>query len=154
MEDSKRRAYIKKQAAAKKNKKGAYPLRRQARPICPLKENQLRRWTIHLRSQRWQGQLLVRPPTPASCPLSQGLMTDEVPITKKPPVLLCEDSQYALKQISSIIKDEDYEDLGNHAMEAMGEMYLFNLTQVCTRPLCFIHPLCTLYFSNTCFLLL
>ena len=40
---------------------------------------------------------------------------------RNPPVLLHEDSQYAFKQISSIIKDEDYEDLGNHATEAMGD---------------------------------
>ena len=54
-------------------------------------------------------------------------MIGEVPITKKPPVLLHKDSQYALKQISSIIKDKDYEDLGNHATKAMGEMGFFSL---------------------------
>ena len=34
--------------------------------------------------------------------------------------------------MSSIIKDDDYEDLGNHAIGAMGETGLFNLAQVCS----------------------
>jgi len=49
---------------------------------------------------------------------------------EKPPVLLCEDSKYALEQISSIISSEDYEDLGNHSTKAIGEMSLFAITQV------------------------
>lgn len=36
------------------------------------------------------------------------LMKGQVPLTEERPVLLCEDSSYALKQISSIIKDDDY----------------------------------------------
>ena len=47
-------------------------------------------------------------------------MMGQGPITKKHPVLLREDSRYALKQLSSIIKDDDYEDLGNHTTKAMG----------------------------------
>ena len=35
--------------------------------------------------------------------------------------------------LSSIIKDDDYEDLGNHATKAMGEMGLFGLAQVYDR---------------------
>ena len=46
----------------------------------------------------------------------KGLMKGANPITKKRLVLLHEDSGYALKQLSSIIKDDDYEDLGNHAI--------------------------------------
>ena len=42
-------------------------------------------------------------------------------------------------QISSIIKDEDYEDLGNHAAEAMGETSLFSLAQVYIHHFSFIH---------------
>lgn len=49
--------------------------------------------------------------------------------------LLREDSWYAVELLSSIIKDDDYENLGNHAIEAMGESGLFNLAQVCNRPL-------------------
>ena len=57
-------------------------------------------------------------------------MMGQGPITKKHPVLLREDSRYALKQLSSIIKDDDYEDLGNHATKVMGETGLFGLAQV------------------------
>ena len=46
---------------------------------------------------------------------------------KKPPVLLREDPKYALGKLSSIIGSEDYEDLGNHSTEAMGEMGLFSI---------------------------
>ena len=51
-------------------------------------------------------------------------------IPEKPPVLLLEDSKHALEQISSIIYAEDYEDLGNHSTEAMGESGLFAISQV------------------------
>ena len=61
----------------------------------------------------------------------KGLMTGTDPITEKRPVLLREDSRYTLKQLLSIIQDDDYEDLGNHATEAMRETGLFNLVQVC-----------------------
>ena len=63
-------------------------------------------------------------------------------IPEKLPVLLREDSKHALEQISSIISAEDYEDLGNHSMEAMGESGLFAITQV-TRPvtLMFVIPI-------------
>ena len=58
-------------------------------------------------------------------------MTGADPVTEKHPILLCEDSGYTLKQLSSIIQDNDYEDLGNHATKAMGEIGLFSLVQVC-----------------------
>ena len=48
---------------------------------------------------------------------------------EKPPVLLRKDSKYDLEQLSSIMSSEDYEDLGNHSTEAMGETGLF-----CSRP--------------------
>ncbi|XP_075671828.1 uncharacterized protein LOC142641308 [Castanea sativa] len=56
-------------------------------------------------------------------------MTNPDLVKEKPPVLLQEDPQYALRRIGSIITEEDYEDLGNHATEAMGETCLFSLTQ-------------------------
>ena len=58
-------------------------------------------------------------------------MTSHDPVTEKHPFLLREDSRYTLKQLPSIIKDDDYEDLGNHTSEAMGETGLFILPQVC-----------------------
>ena len=52
---------------------------------------------------------------------------------KKLPVLLCEDPKYALGKLSSIIGNEDYEDLGNHSIEAMGETGLLSIAQVRAR---------------------
>ena len=132
--------------------------RQRPRPTRPLKGSRSRRWTVHLRSPKWlRSQPLVRLLPPASCPLSQARGRDwwrgEEPVAKKPPILLREDSQYALKQISSIINDEDYEDLGNHATEAMRETGLFSFIQACIRPLFFIYSFC-LFFILTRFLFL
>ena len=55
----------------------------------------------------------------------KGLMKAPSTTQEKPPVLLREDSKPTLEQISSIISSEDYEDLGNHSTEAMGESGLF-----------------------------
>ena len=49
---------------------------------------------------------------------------------EKPPVLLCEDSKYVLEKLSFIITSDNYEDLSNHATEAIGEMGLFCIAQV------------------------
>jgi len=57
----------------------------------------------------------------------KGLMKGYVPVAEKPLVLLCEDSKYVLEQLSSIIMMDDYEDLSNHAIEAMGETGLFSI---------------------------
>ena len=71
--------------------------------------------------------------TPAKPEAGKGLMVPPPGSQKKPPVLLREDSKYALGKISSIIGSEDYEDLGNHSTEAMGETGLFNIAQVRIR---------------------
>ena len=60
----------------------------------------------------------------------KGFMKGPTPVAEKPPVLLREDSKYALYKLSSIITSYDYEDLSNHATEAMGETGLFNIAQV------------------------
>ena len=52
-------------------------------------------------------------------------MTGSVPSAEKPPILLREDSKYALEQFLSIITVDDYEDLSNHTTEAIGETGLF-----------------------------
>ena len=69
--------------------------------------------------------------------VSKGLMKGPSTGQEKLPVLLWEDSKHALEQISSIMSSEDYEDLGNHSKEAMGETGLFAITQV-TLPVFFI----------------
>ena len=68
--------------------------------------------------------------TPVGQGRGKGLMKGPCIVPEKPPVLLCEDSKYALEKFSSIISPDDYEDLGNHAMEAMGETGLFCIAQV------------------------
>ena len=60
----------------------------------------------------------------------KGVMTSQGPVNEKHPVLLREDLRYAIKQLLSIIKEDDYEDLSNHATEAIEETGLFNLAQV------------------------
>ena len=63
----------------------------------------------------------------------KGLMIPLPGSQKKPPVLLREDPKYALEKLSSINGSEDYEDLGNHSTEAMGETGLFSIVQVNVR---------------------
>ena len=70
------------------------------------------------------------PPEPSSGK-GKGPIKGPDLITEKWPVLLREDSGYALKHFSSIIKDDDYKDLGNLAIGAMGGTGLFSLAQVC-----------------------
>uniref|UniRef100_A0A7N2R5B2 Uncharacterized protein n=1 Tax=Quercus lobata TaxID=97700 RepID=A0A7N2R5B2_QUELO len=60
----------------------------------------------------------------------KGLMKAPSTNQEKPPFLLHEDSKYALEQLSFIITTEDYEDLGNHSTEAMGETGLFAIAQL------------------------
>ena len=68
--------------------------------------------------------------TPAKHGGGKGLMIPPPGSQKKPLVLLREDPKYALEKLSSIIGSEDYEDLGNHSMEPMGETGLFSIAQV------------------------
>ena len=68
--------------------------------------------------------------TPVKHGASKGLMITPPGSQKKPPILLREDPKYALEKLLSIITSEDYEDLGNHSTEAMGETGLFSITQV------------------------
>ncbi|XP_050268455.1 uncharacterized protein LOC126712941 [Quercus robur] len=67
--------------------------------------------------------------TPAKQGKGKGLMTAPDSKQERPPSLLRDDSKYALEKLSSIITAEDYEDLGNHSTEAMGETGLFAVAQ-------------------------
>ena len=71
--------------------------------------------------------------TPAKHGGGKGIMIPPLTSQKKPPILLREDLKYALGKLSSIIGSEDYEDLGNHSTEAMGETGLFSIAQVRAR---------------------
>ena len=72
----------------------------------------------------------VKTVTPAKHGSGKGLMKALSTSQEKPPPLLRDDSKYALEKLSSIITTEDYEDIGNHSMEAMGETGLFAIAQV------------------------
>ena len=87
--------------------------------------------------------------TPAKPRGGKGLMVPPPGSQKKLPVLLRENPKYALGKISSIIESEDYEDLGNHSTEAMGETGLFSIAQVRAR--CYIYIYIYIYiciFNN------
>ncbi|XP_075665687.1 uncharacterized protein LOC142635417 [Castanea sativa] len=133
MDDARRRAIIKQQAA--KKKKGGDASKMDLSQTAP-KRPSFERWDRHSKKQilvtglpAGQGSGMVKPPPKLGIGKGKGLMTNPDPVKEKPPVLLREDPQYALCRIGSIIADNDYEDLRNHATEAMGETCLFSLTQ-------------------------
>jgi len=137
MDDAKRRAAIKSKAA--KNKEtdvgamgtgSSRPLAKRPMPRvdrAPKKQKVSTEPVIGLMAE---GKKTVTPVKPGA---GKGLMVAPPGSQKKPPVLLREDPKYALGKISSIIGSEDYEDLGNHSTEAMGETGLFSIAQVSTR---------------------
>ena len=136
MDDAKRRAMIKAQAAKKKetsdvdpkgtsssnpfmkrkqSSKGDRPPKKPKVPLEPV---------VGLMAEG------VKTVTPAKHGTGKGLMKGLSPFRKKPPVLLREDPKYALETLTSIITTEDYEDLGNHSTEAMRETRLFCIAPV------------------------
>ena len=135
MEDAKRRAAIRVQAAKRKKTDkgvmgtGSSKPSTKKRPLpkgdrAPKKQKVSTEPVISLMAK---GNKTV---TPAKHGGGKGLMVPPPDSQKKPPVLLREDSKYALEKLSSIIGSEDYEDLGNHSTEAMGETGLFSIAQV------------------------
>ena len=134
MEDAKRRAVIRNKVV--KNKEtdegamGTGSSRPSAkRPMlkgdrAPKKQKVLTEPVIGLMAE---GKKTVTPAKPGG---GKGLMVPPPGSQKKPPVLLREDPKYALGKLSSIIGSEDYEDLGNHSTEAIGETGLFSIAQV------------------------
>ena len=94
---------------------------------CPLKKPKTAPGTIMgLKAE------IKKTVTPIGIGRGKGLMKGLDIVAKKPPVLLREDSKYALEKLASIISTDDYEDLSNHAIEAMGETGLFCIAQVIT----------------------
>ena len=90
----------------------------------------------------------VKTVTPAKHGPGKGLMIAPLGSQKKPPVLLREDPKYALEKLSLIITSEDYEDLGNHLMEAIGETGLFSIAQVISVVFSSVHVLCLKLIST------
>ena len=86
--------------------------------------------------------------TPIKHRSGKGFMKAPSTSQEKPPPLLRDNSKYALEKLSSIIFSEDYEDLGNHLTEAMGETGLFAIAQVIfVRQFSPVHS--TFFLSNT-----
>ena len=138
MEDAKRRAAIKVQATKRKETNegtmgtGSSKPSAKKRPLlkgdrAPKKQKVSTEPIIGLMAE---GNKTV---TPAKHGGGKGLMVPPPGSQKKPPILLCEDPKYALEKLSSIIGNEDYEDLRNHSTKAMGEMGLFGIAQVRVR---------------------
>ena len=136
MDAAKRRAVIKQQATKKKEVEGQPKetgssdpsskrklLEKQA--CLPKKPKTILEPIVGLEAE---GRKMV---TPAKHGVGKGLMKGPSTTQEKPPVLLREDSKYALEKLSSIMSSNDYEDLGNHATEAIGETGLFSIAQVC-----------------------
>ena len=102
MEDSKRRAYIKQQAAKKKQEKGQL-FKGTGPAILPPKRKPSKKTDHPPKKPKVMPDSIVglkAEPKKMATPLSQGrgkgLTTGHVLVTKKQPLLLREDSQYAL----------------------------------------------------------
>ena len=135
MDAAKRRAVIKQQVAKKKEVKGQPKEMGSSNPSIerklpekqgrfPKKPKTILEPVVGLEVE---GRKTV---TPTKHGAGKGLIKGPSTTKEKPPVLLREDSKYALEKLSSIISSDDYEDLSNLAMEAMGEMGLFCIAQV------------------------
>ena len=151
MDDAKRRALIKAQVAKRKESgevvpKGTAPSIKRKPPSKsnrPLKQQKVSLEPIV--GLMAKGSKTV---TPLKHGSGKGLMKAPSTSQEKPPPLLRDYSKFALEKLSSIISFEDYEDLGNHSMEAMGETGLFAVAQVMF--VCRFTPIhFTLFLSNT-----
>ena len=134
MDDAKRRALIKSQAAKQKESsevvvpKGTIPSvkrKQSSKSDRPHKQQKVPLEPVV--GLMAEGAKTV---TPVKHRSGKGLMKAPSTSQEKPPPLLCDDSKFALEKLSSIISSEDYEDLGNHSTEAMGETGLFVVAQV------------------------
>ena len=140
MEDAKRRALIKSQAVKKKEfgevaPKGSAPSSK--RKLTSKPDRSFKQPKISLEPVVGLMAEGAKAVTPAKHGTGKGFM--KAPDTKqeRPPPLLHDDSKFALEKLSSIITAEDYEDLGNHSTEAIGETGLFTVAQVSyVRQLC------------------
>ena len=143
MDDAKRRALIKSQAVKKKESsevvpKGTAPSSKRkpsTKSNRPLKQQKVSlKPVVGLMAE---GAKTV---TPVKHGSGKGLMTAPATNQEKPPPLLRDDSKFALEKLASIISLEDYKDLENHLMEAMGETGLFAVAQVISaRQLKFVY---------------
>ena len=136
MDAARRRAYIKQQATLKKQVEDQTPMRMgSSKPSTkrkqqekfdrlPKKPKTVPKLVVGVKAETKKAATTLGPGK------GKGFMKGPTPVVEKPPVLLREDSKSALEKLSSIITSDDYEELSNHATEAMGETGLFNIAQV------------------------
>ena len=144
MEDAKRRALIKSQAVKKKESgevvpKGSAPSSKRkptSKSDRPFKQPKISLEPVV--GLMAEGAKTV---TPVKHGRGKGFMKASDTKQERPPPLLRDDSKFALEKLSSIITAEDYKDLGNHSMEAMGETGLFAVAQVI-----YVRQLCLFFF--------
>ena len=135
MDDAKRRALIKSQAAKKKEFSDVAQTATMASNPS-IKRKPLPKGDRPAKKPKVSLELIVeliiegKTVTSVKHRAGKGLMKAPSTTQEKPSVLLREDSKPALEQISFIISSEDYEDLGNQSKEAMGESGLFAIAQV------------------------
>ena len=138
MDAAKRKAIIKAQAAKKKEDKGQVPkgmstnIPSTKRKVPPKQDRAPKKPKIPLEPVMGLEAEGAKTVTPAKHGVGKGFMKGPSTTQEKPPVLLREDSKYALVKLSSIISPEDYEDFGNHSTEVIEETGLFNIAQVVT----------------------
>ena len=136
MEDSKKRTYIKQQAALKKKQEESQPPKGTGSANLSAKRKQQEKTDClpkkpknvpeHVVGLKVETKKMVTSLGPRK---GKGLMTGPIPVTKKPPDLLREDSKYVLEQLLPIITANDYEDLIKHATEAMRETGHFSIAR-------------------------
>ena len=137
MEDAKRRTAIRNKAAKRKETDegamGTGSSRPSAKRPLPKGDHAPKKQKVSTEPVIGLMAEANKTATPAKLGGGKGLMVPPPGSQKKPFVLLREDPKYALGKLSSIIGSEDYEDLGNHSTEAMGETTLFSIAQVRAR---------------------
>ena len=133
MDDAKRRALIRLQAAKKKETSDVAPTRTgvsnpstKRKPL-PKGDRPTKKTKFPLEPIVGLMAKGAKTVTPVKHGAGKGLIKALSTNQEKPLILLREDSKHALEQLSSIISSEDYEDLGNHLTEAMGETGLFTI---------------------------
>ena len=134
MDDAKRRAMIKSLAVEQK-KTGeivvpSVPGSSGKRKLAPKSDRPLKQPKVSMEpvvGLMAEGPKAVTQVKPG---VGKGLMHAPPVSEEKPPPLLRDDSKFALEKLTSILSAEDYEDLGNHSTEVMGETGLFAVGQV------------------------
>ena len=120
MDAAKRRAYVKQQAAMKKQMEGTSKRTSSSKPSTkrkpqekmdrpPKKPKTAPKTVMGLKVE------IKKTVTSIRLGREKGLMKGLDTVVEKPPILVREDSKYALEKLAPRISTDDYEDLSNHA---------------------------------------